>query len=259
MSGTSVLTIALTLSTLVHTGLAVSLYYAPLGKSDFISHRRRKTVQLEFEVTTIAKADTSSGSIEASKKPVDSPVQRTKRRYIRKRSAAVAAELRPEPTEEQKPREESAEDRPVDASTNSAGLQDSSADEPTDSAFGQPMTIGASAAGAMNSVSARSNAHVSTSTNRRVAPSRSQWNSIRSAIERYIEYPRLGRRFGWAGKVVLRFKLMTDGRVLEARVDKSSGFALLDRSALKALERASPLPPLKSPTEITVPIQFALR
>jgi TonB family protein len=262
MSGTSVLTIALALSTLAHTGLAVALCYAPLVKTDLFSHRRPQPVELEFEVTSEVKADTIDRSIEAPTTSVDSTVRRPKRRYIKKRSPVVAVELRPKPAEEQNPREKPVEDKPIDASLNPDAFQNSATAEPTALTFGQPNANEASvasSASAATSGSARSNAGVSASTQARRAPSRRQWNSIRSAIERYIEYPRLGRRFGWAGKVTLRFKLMADGRVLEARVDKSSGFALLDRSALKALKRAAPLPRPETATEITVPILFALR
>ncbi len=259
MSGTSVLTMALALSTLVHTGLATALYYAPLAKSDSSSRTRPRPVELEFEVTSAVRADTASGSIEASTPPVNSRVRRAKRIFIRKRSKAAAAALRLEPAEEQNPLKKSPEDKPVDVSQNPDVFQECATASQTDPIFGRQSANRASGANVMTSGSARSKPLVSVSTKTRAAPSRSQWNSIRSAIERYVEYPRLGRRFGWAGKVILRFKLMTDGRVLEARVDKSSGFALLDRSALKALERASPLPRPETATEITVPILFALK
>ncbi len=55
-----------------------------------------------------------------------------------------------------------------------------------------------------------------------------------------------------------------DGRVLAARLARSSGNAALDAEALEMLQRAQPLPPLPSDQpgeslEIAVPVNFFLK
>jgi len=47
------------------------------------------------------------------------------------------------------------------------------------------------------------------------------------------EYPPTSRRLGEAGTVVLLLLVDTDGRVKDARVDKSSGFERLDEAAVR--------------------------
>jgi protein TonB len=48
-------------------------------------------------------------------------------------------------------------------------------------------------------------------------------------------YPSSAIRLGQSGKVTLNFLVGTDGRVLDGKVQNSSGFAILDRAALQAL------------------------
>lgn len=51
------------------------------------------------------------------------------------------------------------------------------------------------------------------------------------------EYPSASRRAEEEGTVVLRFLIGTDGAVVEAQVDKSSGYGRLDEAARAALSR----------------------
>ena len=48
-------------------------------------------------------------------------------------------------------------------------------------------------------------------------------------------YPRRGQRMGWEGEVVCRITVGTDGRVVRAVVEESSGHELLDRVAREAV------------------------
>ena len=50
-------------------------------------------------------------------------------------------------------------------------------------------------------------------------------------------YPALARSRGWQGEVELWVHVAADGRVLEARVNDSSGFELLDRAAVDTVGR----------------------
>jgi protein TonB len=56
-------------------------------------------------------------------------------------------------------------------------------------------------------------------------------------------YPSVSRRLGEAGRVVLRVELDATGRVLEAQVVNSSGFARLDAAALAAVRNWRCEPP----------------
>ncbi|MFC1642177.1 energy transducer TonB [Myxococcota bacterium] len=84
------------------------------------------------------------------------------------------------------------------------------------------------------------------------------WKRIRGAIQRHVVYPRLGRRMGWQGRVLLGFDVRPDGGVDRVRVLKSSGYSALDRSALTAIARAAPLPESDRRLRIELPIVFAL-
>jgi len=66
---------------------------------------------------------------------------------------------------------------------------------------------------------------------------------------------------GVHGVVLLRFKMDRDGKVLEAKIDKSAGSDALDQEALAALQRAQPLPTPPpevpgNPLELIVPVDF---
>ncbi len=90
------------------------------------------------------------------------------------------------------------------------------------------------------------------------------WQGLLLArLEQFKRYPEEARSRGQQGVSCLRFTMDRDGHVLSARIEKSSGFDLLDKEALALIQRAQPLP--KPPPEIqgerlelAVPIQFFL-
>ncbi len=61
--------------------------------------------------------------------------------------------------------------------------------------------------------------------------------SLQQALNRHFVYPLLARRRGWEGEVVLGFRLESDGRIIDAHVARSSGYGILDRAALNALDK----------------------
>ena len=73
-------------------------------------------------------------------------------------------------------------------------------------------------------------------------------------------YPSAAKADHAEGVAVIQFRIDTTGRVLSARLTRSSGFSSLDQAALKLLSRASPLPapPEGAPTTITAPIGYTL-
>lgn len=81
---------------------------------------------------------------------------------------------------------------------------------------------------------------------------------IREAIQRSVSYPGLARRRGWAGRVVLSFRILPDGAVAHVRVTQGSGFEVLDASAVEAVLRASPFPPPPAEADIVAPVAYSL-
>lgn len=63
--------------------------------------------------------------------------------------------------------------------------------------------------------------------------------------------------FGSAGlEVVISMKIEKDGSIVSHEIEKPSGNALFDRSAMKAVSKASPLPP--PPYEMEIGVRFYL-
>jgi len=83
-------------------------------------------------------------------------------------------------------------------------------------------------------------------------------------LEKHREYPRRARMRRQEGTVLLFFVIDRQGKVLEHRIEKSSGFSILDEEVLEMLERAQPLPGMpghldQDRLELVVPVQFYLR
>lgn len=68
--------------------------------------------------------------------------------------------------------------------------------------------------------------------------------SVKQAIELEWQYPETALRSGVQGKLLVEFTILGDGRLEEIRVIRSSGFPILDREALRAIQAASPYRPL---------------
>jgi periplasmic protein TonB len=67
--------------------------------------------------------------------------------------------------------------------------------------------------------------------------------SVSSAVHRRYRYPRPARRAGLQGEVVLEFRVDSKGRIHDVRVASSSGYRLLDRAAVEAVEQVAAVPP----------------
>ena len=76
-------------------------------------------------------------------------------------------------------------------------------------------------------------------------------------------YPRLARQRGWEGLVALRVRVSAAGEVLDAWVEHSSGHAVLDQAALKAVQSWRFRPAREGLRAVAgvarVPIEFRLR
>jgi periplasmic protein TonB len=87
---------------------------------------------------------------------------------------------------------------------------------------------------------------------------------LQAWLEDHKEYPRRARSRRQEGVVMLYFVMDRSGHVLEYRIDRSSGYDLLDREVEQMIQRAQPLPPLpdemtQARLELVVPVQFQLR
>jgi periplasmic protein TonB len=83
-------------------------------------------------------------------------------------------------------------------------------------------------------------------------------------LSQYRAYPFAARRARIEGVVQLRVTLMPDGRLVGARVERSSGHPLLDQAALELLAHAAPLPSAfgsarTEQIELQLPIVYRMR
>lgn len=84
------------------------------------------------------------------------------------------------------------------------------------------------------------------------------FNYIRDLIVKRLAYPPIARRMEWSGKVVLSFIVSEDGEVRSVRVKESSGYTVLDNSAMDTVKRAAPFPRPPVAAEIVMPVLFKL-
>ncbi len=82
---------------------------------------------------------------------------------------------------------------------------------------------------------------------------------IVSAIYKYIEYPYIAREMGWEGTVKVAFTLLPDGSVENLRIVESSGYEVLDNTALETVLKASKeFPKVGERIDVIVPIEYTL-
>jgi protein TonB len=87
---------------------------------------------------------------------------------------------------------------------------------------------------------------------------------LQAWLEKHKEYPRSARLRRMEGTTLLYFVMDREGRVLDFRIQKSSGYALLDHEVEEMIRRAQPLPQMpdnmpQARLELVVPVQFLLR
>lgn len=83
-------------------------------------------------------------------------------------------------------------------------------------------------------------------------------------LERHKLYPSRAQRRGQEGTVYLRFVVDRKGKVLSYQIERTSGYALLDREVEKMIRRAAPMPAMpnelaQSRLELVVPVSFYMR
>jgi len=65
---------------------------------------------------------------------------------------------------------------------------------------------------------------------------------LETNLSRYFSYPPMARQRGWQGHVRVAFTVQADGQLTDARITRSSGYHVLDASALEALHRVGRVP-----------------
>ena len=88
-------------------------------------------------------------------------------------------------------------------------------------------------------------------------------SKLHTELARHFHYPYLARQRGWQGKVLLGFNVETDGSLAQIRVARSSGYAVLDHSALDSLSKVKTLAdagmlPRSRITDMQIPVIYRL-
>ena len=83
---------------------------------------------------------------------------------------------------------------------------------------------------------------------------------VAAHLARYKQFPPDAQRLGNQGNPAVSFKLDGSGRVISARLARSSGIDSLDREVVAMVNRASPFPapPDGRPQSFTVPVSFQI-
>lgn len=81
---------------------------------------------------------------------------------------------------------------------------------------------------------------------------------IRDIIQKHIAYPHVARKRGLEGKVVVSFIVCADGEAQDITITESSGFEILDKSAVEAVRKASPFPKPPVKAALIIPVVYKL-
>ena len=85
------------------------------------------------------------------------------------------------------------------------------------------------------------------------------YNYIRHAVMKNIGYPERARRMGFEGKTLLSFMVLENGTTSQIKVEKSSGYRLLDDSAKEGIARTVIPRKVSYRVVVRLPITFMLR
>ncbi len=94
-------------------------------------------------------------------------------------------------------------------------------------------------------------------------PDPSYLMEIRALLEAHKTYPAMAQRRGMEGDVHLWFVINRQGRVLDYRISKGSGYEMLDEEVERLIQAISQFPPVPSEVdsdqlELIVPVSFRL-
>lgn len=81
---------------------------------------------------------------------------------------------------------------------------------------------------------------------------------IKDSVQNQISYPRIARKMGWQGKVLISFVVCVDGSVKNIKIIESSGFKALDKNAVEVIQKVAPFPEPPVSAELIIPIIYKL-
>ena len=87
-------------------------------------------------------------------------------------------------------------------------------------------------------------------------------DALRQYILKHRQYPTMARRLKQQGTVEVEFVVYSDGAIGQAKVKRTSGYALIDEASLKLLAKLKsfrPLPGRLASRTFVVPIRYQLR
>ena len=83
---------------------------------------------------------------------------------------------------------------------------------------------------------------------------------IKTALQKHLTYPKIARRRGWQGTVTIHVTVMSNGDLQQVKIGKSSGYTLLDKSAITALQKVGRINELKPLLQgKTIPIELPIK
>jgi protein TonB len=85
------------------------------------------------------------------------------------------------------------------------------------------------------------------------------YNYIRHAVMKNIRYPERARRMGFEGKTLLSFMVLENGTTGQIKVEKSSGYRLLDDSAIEGVARTVISQKVTYRVVVRLPITYRLQ
>lgn len=233
--------------------LLLALGVMELGK------RNTKKYDLDFSVSlNMGSSGMAPGPTEAKPQPKAKVAPKPREKALKKRKLSQEeglAKAKPEPKPELKPLEEPPRSPPQEPKQELAKLAEDAPDVPqvTDEAAPTDQV-----AQAERTDSTHQGMTPGEETEVRRAYLKKNREGIQNLLRGNFHYPPKAREMGWTGKVWVSFLLLLDGSVTELNLEKSSGHALLDRSALATIRGMGRLPRPERPLRVRLPISYKL-
>ncbi|NQY27450.1 MAG: energy transducer TonB [Piscirickettsiaceae bacterium] len=199
------------------------------------------------EVVEPVEEDVIKEVVEEPIKEIIKPLQALEKTpEVKEAKVKIQQQAKPKPVQEKKVEEESVEKEII---KEKVSPQPNSATSAPKSASPKQITTGRSDA---------------LSTGGSVAAKQSYFSIIAARLTKHKRYPSQARRRNQEGVVTLFFIVNRDGKVLESRISRSSGYKKLDDAVLRMLRKAAPFPSFSDDMEqaqlsINIPIEFKLK
>ncbi len=242
-------------------GLHLALFFALTGLATRITYPQAPVViDLTFDAGPAIMADERplrpppAARSSAPPIPVPEKAVNKARRSIAAESAAIApAPVEPAPAKAVEP---------MAFARNAVGKQvpKEQAGENTANAVNAGQAAGGVTAGTAEpkAVSKGGAGDAAVAEDSRIRYQRQHFAYIRDIITKRLIYPYQARKMGWSGRVTLSFVVREDGGAQEIKVVQSSGFPMLDRSAVETVRMVAPFPKPPLRAVIVIPVMFKL-